>query len=1226
MKRAIVFLLLLIKVALLDAQVSKQPNSNTYAVIIGISQYDPANTIPALKYAHRDAQEFAEYLKSVSGGSVPPENIRLLLNDNATVAAVYQAMNWLLLTCQKDDLVFIYFAGHGDKESQTIFNLGFLLTYNTPRFNYINNALRIEDLNNFTNTLSNNNNANVILITDACHSGDLAGKGFRGSYLVGDALRKVKKKEIRITSCDTDQLSVEGSDWGGGRGVFSWYLVNGLKGQAVRNGQGTISLGDIQVYLDSCFAADRILEEDHVKEHDKKQNPVLKGDERFVLAKVDTHALSAVKAMNINPLARNSALRPLPMQPVDYFFSLFKQPWQTVFKCYYDSLKGVIGVRKELAPYPVEDLVDFTKLAAVPVASIPAVFVQLAFDSIKQLRVDLSTPGKDDQPPAFSLYGVQRVNKMDSNYRQISIDTVKIENLLQSLRSDSNARNRFNNRLMVLLYDRGQEVINLYLGGDIAELERHRYYNKWAAGYDVYTTMLDIARKLTSPSDALYRMLAVNEHYFNGVNLMTQLSRTREPGVAERLVNKAFSEQMAALQLESNAAYIFEELGDIYAWKKEYANAVKNYTRATEIAPAWAIPWADLISLYGKTGQFAKAIDATVQASALQPGIQEIYVASGGVYQQTGNLLMAEEAYRKSIKINSRYYLPFEKLGEVYLQTTQYYLADSIYTESEKRKELDDTYNESPYPRHLLLPKSFPDSLFEYSPDCPVHVEDVGKKDVIGLCVLGIIAYRAGDTVLAEKYLKASISIDKKNLLALHYLGKMLFLQKRWQEGELILKMAIDAYVDSAGFRYYCDQMDRQPGETPSKDCIIRFFKESYAYYFSKDLDHFLLGTLYENWGHFSEAEEQFRTIINMEPKALGGFLKLWDMLEKTGRYHDAEEVLYYYHYTAGPAANYLLSFYKRMIERYPDQEEWYYKTGLFLYHLVATNPDEYYYDIKEISPDTYEEVFVRPERKRLPEYLYGKKYIIPGTNEIFPIPYSEDHPMTNGILYLKKADSLFLAEGKEEFATEISQKIGDLYVWQGLPEKSIPFYRKTLETEPGNANIRSKLAGICSLTWQYRDAMEQLESLYHQQEINFNDQLTLARYFIHSGRFTEADTLLTRSQQIRPYKTPDIGMLYGRLNLLSNQPKKALPFYQDLLSNEPADSMTMYTIARIYAMAGDRAQAVQWLKTSIKNGFNYHWVLQYDPVWEFYRRNNKKEWSSLVPMNQIHLYYTDNK
>jgi len=195
-------------------------SGKTYAVIVGISKYEKITT--QLEYADRDAIIFSHYLRSKAGGAVPDENIRLLTNEKATSDAIIDALNWVLRVCQKDDLVFFYFSGHGDQENITIYKLGFLLCYNTPRENYINQAIRLEDLNHIANTLSIDRKAKVILITDACHSGTLAGNNFRGNMLVGDQLRTVKGSETRITSCGPDQLSNEDEGWGGGRGVFSY--------------------------------------------------------------------------------------------------------------------------------------------------------------------------------------------------------------------------------------------------------------------------------------------------------------------------------------------------------------------------------------------------------------------------------------------------------------------------------------------------------------------------------------------------------------------------------------------------------------------------------------------------------------------------------------------------------------------------------------------------------------------------------------------------------------------------------------------------------------------------------------------------------------------------------------------------------------------------------------------------------------------------------------------
>ena len=108
-----------------------------YAIVIGISDYKD-DQIKDLQYADRDAKVFAEYLQSENGGSVPADHIKLLLGKDATIAAVYNALQWVKDNVAENDQFYFYFAGHGDVES-SIYSLGFLLVYDTPFQNYLNN-------------------------------------------------------------------------------------------------------------------------------------------------------------------------------------------------------------------------------------------------------------------------------------------------------------------------------------------------------------------------------------------------------------------------------------------------------------------------------------------------------------------------------------------------------------------------------------------------------------------------------------------------------------------------------------------------------------------------------------------------------------------------------------------------------------------------------------------------------------------------------------------------------------------------------------------------------------------------------------------------------------------------------------------------------------------------------------------------------------------------------
>jgi len=217
--------------------------------------------------------------------------------------------------------------------------------------------------------------------------------------------------------------------------------------------------------------------------------------------------------------------------------------------------------------------------------------------------------------------------------------------------------------------------------------------------------------------------------------------------------------------------------------------------------------------------------------------------------------------------------------------------------------------------------------------------------------------------------------------------------------------------------------------------------------------------------------------------------------------------------------------------------------------------------------------------------------------------------PWTEGINCLIKADSL-TAENDDALA-DINYKIGDLYTWQGLPEKAAIHYKKTIDLKPADANTRIKLIERYSTLYYLSNALEQLDSLYQRKEINFSMQLLMAKYCIYSGRFTDATKLLSEAKSIHPYTISEIIDFNGRLQLLSNHPKEAIMFYKDYLVNNPNDSLAMYTMAKLNTQLKNKAEAWKWLKLSIDKGFNYYWVLKYDAAWNDYR--NLQQWKTII-------------
>ncbi|MBK8643895.1 MAG: caspase family protein [Saprospiraceae bacterium] len=263
----------------------------TRAVIVGISDYQNVK-ITDLQFADRDALAFANYLKSEAGGKVDSSHITLLLNEKATAGQFVSALYGLMEESKEGDLVIIYFSGHGDVESTTISQPGFLLCWDAPARVYMGGGtFGLSYLQEVISTLALATKAKVLVITDACRAGKLAGSSIGGSQATAANLSKQYANEVKIMSCQPDELSLEGKSWGGGRGVFSYYFLAGVQGLADKNNDGAVNLAEIERYLgDKVPTA--------VAPH--SQIPMTIGNKNTVLSKVDPKILEELKKLDVD--------------------------------------------------------------------------------------------------------------------------------------------------------------------------------------------------------------------------------------------------------------------------------------------------------------------------------------------------------------------------------------------------------------------------------------------------------------------------------------------------------------------------------------------------------------------------------------------------------------------------------------------------------------------------------------------------------------------------------------------------------------------------------------------------------------------------------------------------------------------------------------------------------------------------------------------------------------
>jgi uncharacterized caspase-like protein len=231
---------------------AERATGEKFAVIVGISLYrNSAAGLTNLRFAHRDARAFRDFLTSPAGGSFRPENIRFLVNEDATSQNVRSALFTFLTKPGPEDLVVLFFAGHGAPDPNDPRNL-YLITHDTNPEDMGGTAFPMWHLVDvFTRIIKARR---VVTFSDTCHSFGISGATYgtrKQNNLVNQYLARFASHADRavMTASDVSELSFESEQWGSGHGVFTHFVLTGLNGEADANQDGTVTAGELFPYV-----------------------------------------------------------------------------------------------------------------------------------------------------------------------------------------------------------------------------------------------------------------------------------------------------------------------------------------------------------------------------------------------------------------------------------------------------------------------------------------------------------------------------------------------------------------------------------------------------------------------------------------------------------------------------------------------------------------------------------------------------------------------------------------------------------------------------------------------------------------------------------------------------------------------------------------------------------------------------------------------------------------
>jgi serine/threonine protein kinase len=235
------------------------------AFLAGINEYLHAEQIPTLRFAERDAEALAELLADGDVCRFPPERIRLLAGPQAgREEIVHSFEDWLPRQAKGAELAVLYFAGHGLVRRDGAQDQGYLLPYDADPDDLATKALAMTDVARWIERLEA---AAVILCLDCCHAGQIVSRpgqpGLRDSTrdleFRPDVLEAITGKgRFLLASCDAGQKSVESPQLR--HGLFTYHLLEGLKGAADSDGNGRVGVAELFEYVAQAVERDARLQ------------------------------------------------------------------------------------------------------------------------------------------------------------------------------------------------------------------------------------------------------------------------------------------------------------------------------------------------------------------------------------------------------------------------------------------------------------------------------------------------------------------------------------------------------------------------------------------------------------------------------------------------------------------------------------------------------------------------------------------------------------------------------------------------------------------------------------------------------------------------------------------------------------------------------------------------------------------------------------------------------
>ena len=214
-----------------------------FALLIGVSEYsegeDPLSALPA---ALNDVRRLAEVLEDPNIGEF--DQVRSL--ENPSGEQMRSEIEALFADRNADDLVLLYFSGHGITDQQGQFFFSTPKTHKTKKgFLVKSSAVPAQEVHGYMDDCVSDR---MVVILDCCHSGAFGDWVSRDAGEIQFAPQLGGRGRVVLTASAAIDYSYERS--GEELAVYTRYLIEGMRsGEADRDEDGYVSVDELHDYV-----------------------------------------------------------------------------------------------------------------------------------------------------------------------------------------------------------------------------------------------------------------------------------------------------------------------------------------------------------------------------------------------------------------------------------------------------------------------------------------------------------------------------------------------------------------------------------------------------------------------------------------------------------------------------------------------------------------------------------------------------------------------------------------------------------------------------------------------------------------------------------------------------------------------------------------------------------------------------------------------------------------